>query len=200
MKKSLIVSTASIFAFTGFMGAVSAAHEGQSFMAEMTPDQEVHDVDSDASGHIHIQVSEDGESLDFEVEAYDLTGTMAGHLHSGAAGENGPVELFLFENDEPMDYDGEVASGTLSADDLVGELSWEEFSMALVAGDIYANLHTDTYPDGEIRGQLMSDGDEAEEGDAMPNTASNGLLYTMLGMGAALGGVVLLGRRKRVAE
>ncbi|GAK04613.1 hypothetical protein JCM19037_3046 [Geomicrobium sp. JCM 19037] len=69
-----------------------------------------------------------------------MYGATAGHLHSGAAGEDGPVELFLFENDEPMDYNGDVASGTLYADDLVGDLTWEEFSMALVAGEVYANF------------------------------------------------------------
>ncbi|NJP37539.1 CHRD domain-containing protein [Alkalicoccus luteus] len=197
MKKALIVSTASVVVFTGFAGAASAAHEGKSFMGEMTPEQEVHEVESDATGHIHVDVSEDGDSIYFEVEAYDLTDTLEGHLHSGPAGENGPVELFLFENDEPMDYDGEIASGTLTEADLVGDLSWEEFSMELVAGNIYANLHTETFPDGEIRGQLET----AEEGDAMPDTATNGLLYTMLGLSAAAGGGMLLaGHRKKTAQ
>ncbi|GAK10477.1 CHRD domain-containing protein [Geomicrobium sp. JCM 19039] len=112
------------------------------------------DVESDAMGEAHFEVSEDGDSLEYWIHAEHLYGATAGHLHSGAAGEDGPVELFLFENDEPMDYNGDVASGTLYADDLVGDLTWEEFSMALVAGEVYANLHTEEYPEGEIRGQL----------------------------------------------
>ncbi|MFB5660386.1 CHRD domain-containing protein [Alteribacillus sp. HJP-4] len=46
---------------------------------------------------------------------------------------------------------------------MAGDMSWEGFSMALVAGEVYANLHTEDYPDGEIRGQL----DEHAEEEAM---------------------------------
>ncbi|WP_147804702.1 CHRD domain-containing protein [Alkalicoccus halolimnae] len=205
MKKGLVLSTASLVAFAGFAGTASAAH-GTSYMAELTPDQEVEEVDSDASGHAEFHVSDDGESIDFIVEAHELNATLAGHLHSGPAGENGPVELFLFENDEAVDYDGEIASGTLTEDDLAGEMGWEEFSEELVNGNIYANLHTETYPDGEIRGQLdRTDGDgeaaeeeEADEGEEMADTASNGPLYTMIGMFAALaGGLLMIGRRNK---
>lgn len=193
MKKFLVLLLTSMLVAAGFAGAVSAAHEGLEFNVELTPEQEVADVTSDATGQAHIKVSEDGESLEYTVSATNLNGTMAGHLHSGSAGENGPVELFLFENAEPMDYNGEIATGTLTADDLVGDMTWQEFSMALVAGDIYANFHTEEYPDGEIRGQLVTEGDE------MADTASNGPLYTMIGMLAVLfGGVMLIGRRNKI--
>lgn len=194
MNRVLVLLLVSVLALAGFAGAVSAAHEGLEFQVKLTPEQEVMDVESDATGQAHIKVSEDGDSLEYTVSASNLNGTMAGHLHSGSAGENGPVELFLFANEEPMDYNGEIATGTLTADDLVGDMSWEEFSMALVAGDIYVNFHTEEYPDGEIRGQLVKD----DSGDEMADTASNGPLYTMIGMLAALaGGVMLIGRRKK---
>lgn len=191
MKKFLVLLLASVLAAVGFSAAVSAAHEGLEFHVDLTPEQEVMDVTSDATGEAHFKVSEDGESLEYTVSAMNLNGTMAGHLHSGAAGENGPVELFLFENEEPTDYNGEIATGTLTADDLVGDMTWQDFSMALVAGEIYVNLHTEEYPDGEIRGQLVT-------GDEMADTASNGPLYTMVGMFAVLiGGVMLIGRRNK---
>ncbi|RLQ84942.1 CHRD domain-containing protein [Planomicrobium sp. Y74] len=195
MKKFLVVLLASLLAAAGFAAAVSAAHEGLEFHVNLSPDQEVPAVTSEATGEAHFMVSEDGESIDYTVSANELYATLAGHLHSGAAGENGPVELFLFENEEPMDYNGEIAAGTLTADDLVGDMTWQEFSMALVAGEIYVNLHTEEYPDGELRGQLMAD---AAEGDEMADTASNGPLYTMIGMFAVLlGGVMLIGRRNK---
>lgn len=200
MKKAAVLSLATVFAAASFTGTAFAAHEGQAFTAELTPDQEVPAAESEATGDAQIQVSEDGNSLEFTVNAYDLDNTLAGHLHSGAVGENGPVELFLFENEEAMDYDGEVATGTLTADDLVGDLSWQEFSMALVAGDIYVNLHTEEYPDGEIRGQAEMT-DEYTEGDEMADTASNGPLYTMLGMLAVVaGGIMMYGRRNKITE
>lgn len=191
MKKFITLLFASVLAVAGFAGSVFAAHEGQEFMAQLTPDQEPMEVESNATGDAHIQFSEDGMSLEFTVNAYDLENTLAGHFHSGAPGENGPVEVALFENDEPMDYNGEVATGTVTAEDLAGDMNWEEFTKAMVAGNIYVNLHTEQYPDGEIRGQVMM-------GDEMPTTASNGPLYTMLGMLMALtGGLLFIGRRNK---
>lgn len=182
---------AAVLAVAGFAGSVFAAHEGQEFMAQLTPDQEPMEVESNAKGDAHIQFSEDGMSLEFTVNAQGLENTVAGHFHSGAPGVNGPVEVMLFENGEPMDYNGEVATGTVTAEDLVGDMNWEEFTKAMVEGNIYVNLHTEQYPDGEIRGQVMM-------GDEMPTTASNGPLYTMLGMLMVLtGGLLFIGRSNK---
>ena len=179
MKKAMMFPLAAVLAATTFAGTASADHEGREFLVELSPDNEVMDVESDAMGKAHFEVSEDGDTLEYWIHAEHLENATAGHLHSGPAGEDGPVELFLFHNDEPMDYNGEVASGTLTADDLVGDLSWEEFSMALVAGDVYANLHTEEYPDGEIRGQLDKNAQDAAMEEAnmptdMPQTGMGG--------------------------
>lgn len=191
MKKYMALLFAAVLAVAGFAGSVFAAHEGQEFMAQLTPDQEPMEVESNAKGDAHIQFSEDGMSLEFTVNAQGLENTVAGHFHSGAPGVNGPVEVMLFENGEPMDYNGEVATGTVTAEDLVGDMNWEEFTKAMVEGNIYVNLHTEQYPDGEIRGQVMM-------GDEMPTTASNGPLYTMLGMLMVLtGGLLFIGRSNK---
>jgi len=150
----MVLPLAGVLAVTTFASTASADHEGREFFVELSPENEVMNVESDAMGTAHFEVSDDGDTLDYWIHVEYLEGATAGHLHSGSADEDGPVELFLFHNDEPMDYNGDIASGTLHADDLVGDLSWEEFSMALVAGDVYANIHTEDYPDGEIRGQL----------------------------------------------
>lgn len=191
MKKYMALLFAAVLAVAGFAGSVFAAHEGQEFMAQLTPDQEPMEVESNAKGDAHIQFSEDGMSLEFTVNAQGLENTVAGHFHSGAPGVNGPVEVMLFENGEPMDYNGEVATGTVTAEDLIGDMNWEEFTKAMVEGNIYVNLHTEQYPDGEIRGQVMM-------GDEMPTTASNGPLYTMLGMLMVLtGGLLFIGRSNK---
>ncbi|RKD69709.1 CHRD domain-containing protein [Sinobaca qinghaiensis] len=175
MKKRVVLPLTSIFAFTAFAGTAAADHEGREFMVELTPDEETMNVESDAMGQVHFEVSEDGDSLMYSIHAEHLDDAVAGHLHSGAEGEDGPVELFLFENDEPMNYDGEVASGMLTEDDLVGDMTWEEVSMGLVAGEIYANLHTEEYPDGELRGQLDQDAqDAAMMPEEMPQTGMGG--------------------------
>jgi hypothetical protein len=65
-----------------------------------------------------------------------------GHIHKGAVGVAGPV-IYPFSgvSTSPINY----TSGTLTADqeaDLIGGLN-------------YVNLHTTTFPSGEIRGQLL---------------------------------------------
>lgn len=175
MKKRFVLPLATVFALTTFAGATSADHEGREFMVELTPEQEVMDVESDATGEAHFEVSEDGESLEYSIHAENFEDAVAGHLHSGAVGEDGPVELFLFENEDGVDYDGEVARGTLTEEDLAGDLNWEEFSMALVAGEVYANLHTEGFPEGEIRGQLDGYAEEAAMmPEEMPKTGMGG--------------------------
>ncbi|TSB47048.1 CHRD domain-containing protein [Alkalicoccobacillus porphyridii] len=158
MKKVMVATFAGALAFTTYAGTASADHEGREFLVKLTSDEVVNEemsVESDAWGEAHVKVSEDGDSIEYWLEAEYLEDATDGHLHSGPKGENGPPkELVLFEHDEPMDYHGEVASGTLTEDDLVGELTWEEFSMALVAGEVYIDIHTEEYPDGELRGQL----------------------------------------------
>lgn len=195
MKKRMVLPLALVLAVAGFAGSVFASsHEGQEFMAELTPEQEPAEVDSNATGDATVQFSEDGMSLEFTVNADGLDNALAGHFHSGPPGENGPVELLLFENAEPMDYDGEVATGTLTEADLAGDMSWEDFTASMVAGDIYVNLHTEQYPEGEIRGQVTMAG----EGDEMPTTASNSPLYTMIGTLLALaGGLYVIGRSNK---
>lgn len=176
MKKRIVLPLTSVFAFTAFAGTAAADHEGREFLVELTPDEVTSEVETDAMGQGHFEVSEDGDSIEYSLHAENLDGAVAGHLHSGVKGEDGPpAELVLFENDEPMNYDGDVASGTLTEDDLIGEMTWEEVSMGLVAGEIYTDVHTEEYPDGELRGQLDEDAqDAAMMPEEMPQTGMGG--------------------------
>ncbi|NML62971.1 CHRD domain-containing protein [Massilia sp. RP-1-19] len=67
---------------------------------------------------------------------------VAGHIHQGAAGVNGPIQIHLAES--------ATGSGVWSA---TAQLTDAQL-VALRAGNLYFNIHTVVYPDGQIRGQI----------------------------------------------
>lgn len=76
-----------------------------------------------------------------------ITATVA-HIHAGIAGTNGPVIIdFLQSGSDPNRWDAE-AGATLTADQID----------ALLAGELYVNVHSAAYPSGEIRGQIKPEG------------------------------------------
>jgi plastocyanin len=81
-------------------------------------------------------------------------GILVAHIHSGAAGTNGPVVAFLYG---PATGKNLIeAGGTLTVDNLVGPMAgnWKAFSDAFAAGTLYVNAHSAANPGGEIRAQI----------------------------------------------
>lgn len=145
---------------------VEEADAPLSFEAELTGDQEVPAVDTATTGMAEVNVNEDMTQADFEVRVDDGFAVTQSHLHCAPAGENGPVIAFLFGHiPGGFDVDGDLAQFTLtdanilpagqSCDTPVHDIA--SLTEALRDGIIYANVHTVAYPDGEIRGQLMSE-------------------------------------------
>lgn len=77
----------------------------------------------------------------------------AAHLHLGQAGSNGPV---IFDLTASV-LGGVAVRSALDASGLTGPLAGGTFLdlvNELAAGNVYLNLHTAAFPDGEVRGQL----------------------------------------------
>lgn len=80
------------------------------------------------------------DGLHYDIVVQNLSGSVtAAHFHRAAAGVAGPVV-------QSITFNGNHSSG-------VWALS-ESNRNALLAGEIYVNVHTAAHPDGEIRGQL----------------------------------------------
>ena len=73
---------------------------------------------------------------------YSGVAATAAHIHTGAAGKNGPVIV-------PMTKSGD--NGFTFAP---GAKLSEDQMKAFKAGDLYINVHSAANPGGEIRGQL----------------------------------------------
>lgn len=148
--------------FTVPIGEDTAEDETRRFGAELSGANEVPEVDTEATGNAEFVF--ENETLDFTVEVQDIANVTAAHIHMGQEGENGDIVVTLFTDDTPDGaFDGELAAGTVEAEDLEGPLDGAELSEVielLEDGNAYVNVHTEDNPDGEIRGQLLEEESE----------------------------------------
>lgn len=153
-------------AMSASLGKGGAMAGARHFVSPMDPGQEVHTVVSNATGNAVFQRTQDGLGLHYRVIVAGATDMTQGHIHLGPAGTNGPVVAFLF-NFAPLNAsagrteNGVVAEGTLTAASLVGPMagqSLEALLEALRSGDAYVNVHTVSFPAGEVRGQIRPAG------------------------------------------
>ena len=119
--------------------AMPAFAEELKFNADLTAGAEVPPTESDATGTADVMVNTATGTVSWTVMVDNLTGDpTAAHIHGPAAeGENaGPV----------IDMSGAIMEGS-------GEITEDQIA-ELKDGKYYVNVHTEEYPDGEIRGQL----------------------------------------------
>ncbi|WP_254535123.1 CHRD domain-containing protein [Halomarina litorea] len=153
---------------------------------------EVPPVDSPGDGAAVVAVSPDGDELQYFLYARNTERVTQAHIHVGGPDENGSVVLFLFGRededgrfvgalDQGVTSNGLLASGTLSADDLVGPLadadSLDSLLEEMRSGNAYVNVHTAATPGGEIREQVRPvDTVEVEFEEEVTVTGTSGLL------------------------
>ncbi len=154
-------------------------HEGLTirFHIRLTGDQQVPAVNTTAFGFAEVQLSEDNNTLSFEVVVCNIANVIASHIHVGAAGTNGLVVLPFFGSSTPFNStrgcdtlaEGTRTSANLVARPEIGINTWTDFINALIAGNSYVNVHTTAHTGGEIRGQLVREqddqNDQAEQSD-----------------------------------
>ncbi|PKQ43832.1 CHRD domain protein [Confluentibacter flavum] len=133
------------------------------FTTHLSGDNEVPARDTNATGEVIVRISKDELSIHFKLIVANVQTNITGsHFHMGPAGVNAGVVVNLLNiSDSPPNtsapVNGVLAEGTITASNLSGALSGMPLSdliSAIKAGNIYVNVHTTTYPGGEIRGQL----------------------------------------------
>jgi hypothetical protein len=148
------------------VGAVAIAHGGGQrhggLKAHLSGYQETPSIVSPATGRFKAKIN--GDQIDYTLSYSGFTSPVHfAHIHLGQFGVAGGVAAFLCGGGGKPDCpqgSGEV-SGTIVAADVQAIAA-----QGLTAGDIgalidairhgvtYANIHTDNFPAGEIRGQI----------------------------------------------
>ena len=115
--------------------------------AVLKPGNEVPPTVSKTLGAAAIRI--DGTKLSFVVTIANPQREtfIAGHIHVGAAGVNGPVLVPLFSGSNDRKLFFQAAQITIT-----------EANAELICGDLpghYVNYHTTQFPGGALRGQLV---------------------------------------------
>ena len=142
-----------VLALAGFSSLATA----QDAQVTLSGAQEVPAVGTSAAGSSTISVSPD-QSVNGSVTTSVMAGTMA-HIHTAAAGQNGPVIIPLTKSGENT---WSVPPGTKLTD-----AQYDSFK----AGNLYVNVHSAAHPGGEVRAQLkMTDMGMVQRGTGVSMT------------------------------
>jgi hypothetical protein len=162
VRRTLAILTIALLTLLGSSLTSAVTAQPRTATAHLSGANEVPAVDSRATGQAIFRLARDGESISYRLIVANIQNVTMAHIHRAPAGENGPVVAWLYPDAPPPQLipgrsSGVLATGTITAGDLVGPLAGQGLDAllaAFVAGDLYVNVHTSQYPAGEIRGQI----------------------------------------------
>jgi hypothetical protein len=116
------------------------------YYARMTGEEEVPPVSTPAFGTAEFELSSGLDALQYNVKVYNFSSKItAAHLHPGFPGQEGPPVVTLYAGTGGFNTDNPLHG--------IAPLSPQNL-LDLLTGYLYINIHSEDYPDGEIRGQL----------------------------------------------
>jgi CHRD domain len=147
---TVIVSVAAVVAISILTNSKVFAQE-EKFTARLSGQQELPPTNSKATGMAEFTVI--GQTIKFTVNASNIQGVTAAHIHLGKPGENGLIIATLFKNNSPTNKVSET--GSITSD--TGAFQYvTDLTTPMNDGETYVDIHTQQHPNGEIRGQITS--------------------------------------------
>jgi hypothetical protein len=109
--------------------------------------QEVPAVASSASGNAYALINKNTFSVEIKVLTEGVMNATMAHIHTGRIGTNGAVLVGLEQSSDDLNMWMTPADLSINAD----------IFAVLATGGHYVNVHTPAYPNGELRGQILTD-------------------------------------------
>lgn len=146
-------------------------HE-QVVRARLVGVQEVPSISTPAGGRFRAVIDEDAGMITYTLTYDGLEAAVQqAHIHVGQRHTNGGISAFLYSNlgngpagtqacpNAPAEITGTIMSAAVigPAGQGVAAGEFAELLAAIRAGAAYANVHTEKFPGGEIRGQIRGD-------------------------------------------
>src|SRR2546425_9528331 len=174
-----MLSLAVIFAILRFGLSPAATQPFPTVRATLTGYEETPAISTGASGSFVARIRTD--AIDYELSYADLESAVTqAHIHFGQRGVMGGISVWLCSNlaspptpagTQSCPTPSGTVSGTIVAGNVVGPTGqgitagqFDELVRAIVNGIAYANVHSTTFPAGEIRGQTRG-GEAAADTD-----------------------------------
>ena len=139
--------------------AIYASVEELEFWTGLEGEFEKPQLDTNASG-MAVFKSTPG-NIWYQINITGIDKVTAAHIHSGALGEKGPILASLFRSNGTItgNINGTLTQGIITGEMLEGPLvsdQLSEIALGMKNGSTYVDVHTVDYPNGEVRGQIMS--------------------------------------------
>jgi hypothetical protein len=116
----------------------------------LTGAQEVPPVTTQATGTFKGSYNKSTNRISYTITFQGIT-PVGMHFHNGAVGVDGPIIVPIDPGSDPYSGNNPFASPLVGTTDPITEAQEAD----LLAGNWYINIHSDQYPDGEIRAQLV---------------------------------------------
>lgn len=168
MRKAMVPML--LLSIVALASAAPVEAQGGTAVARLRAFEEVPALSTPGGGFFTATINEDGSEMNWELRYFNLEGSVTqAHLHFAQRGVNGGIVVFLCSNlgngpfgTQVCPTDNGTVTGTIRAVDVTGApaqgiAQGELFSVlrGIRAGVVYANVHTNLFPAGEIRGQLQ---------------------------------------------
>jgi CHRD domain len=130
-------------------------------------------ISTTGNGSFHATIDDEAQEIHYTVSYADLEGSvLQSHIHFGHRDTNGGITVFLCTNlgngpaGTPVcPAPPATVSGTITAGQVTGGAAaqgiaageFDEVVAAIRAGKTYVNVHSSTWPAGEIRAQINDD-------------------------------------------
>jgi|GEM_PF-1018644 len=166
-----------VFADSYGSGSYSSNEEdsGRNIDIQLSGSQEVPSVSTNTTGQYELDFDDNGANMVSRLEVYNGDEITAAHLHCAPPGENGPPVVTLFSDSNGTDVNDLLDSSSINDSDIAdvncaSEIGYDienvqDLARAINDGEIYVNVHSQSHPDGLIRGNLPAGEDNSSDDD-----------------------------------
>ena len=158
MKKKYVSLVKTLLMIMPLVSFTNIFADDNKFSTPLTGMEEVPPVNTNSTGIALFELVKN--NINFKVNVTNLDNINAAHIHLGEFGQNGDVIFTLFKPATPIDVlNGTLVEGKVTAVDLQGPLKGKtvnDLVQLINNTKTYVNIHTEQYPNGEIRGQITT--------------------------------------------